>query len=112
MNVDAKGRPRSVGGAVGFGIAALAVFAFPIAMLAFLGLIAYSGCIVHCSGEPQTDWVTTLSYLGVAGLLIVDIGLWAWAGYRWGRPVPLIIAAVPVVLTYIVVGIGVLAGAF
>ncbi|MBE8147026.1 hypothetical protein IOD13_15850 [Brevibacterium casei] len=63
-------------------------------------------------GEPQTDWVTTLSYLGVAGLLIVDIGLWAWAGYRWGRPVPLIIAAVPVVLTYIVVGIGVLAGAF
>ncbi|MGN6033812.1 hypothetical protein ACP6NG_00360 [Brevibacterium casei] len=82
MTVDAKGRPRSVGGAVGFGIAALAAFAFPIAMLAFLGLIAYSGCIVHCSGEPQTDWVTTLSYLGVAGLLIVDIGLWAWAGYR------------------------------
>lgn len=104
--------PRSIGGAVGFGVTALVAFAFPIAMFAFLGLIAYSGCFIRCSGQPQTDWVATLSYLGVSGLLVIDIGLWAWAGYRWGRVVPLIIAAVPVVLVGIVFGIGTLAGGF
>ncbi|WP_453985252.1 hypothetical protein [Brevibacterium casei] len=112
MRVDAQGRPASISGAFGFGAAALVVFAFPIAMFAFLGLIAYSGCMIHCEADAQTDWVTTVSYLGIAGLLVIDVGLWAWAGYRLTRPVPLIIAAVPVVVTGVVVAAGMIGGAF
>lgn len=103
-------KQRSITGATIAGILALVVLAVPIVLFAFLGLISWSGGWLLDYSPPNRR--ESVLMFALAGLLIVDVMLWAWAGLR-GFPVLLsTVAAIPPTVLGLVYVIGVLSGAY
>lgn len=111
MTFQPPGPKRSVGWAWVAGLMACGVVVAPIVIMLFVAWIEWTGCLVKCSSfEPQPNRPKSILLLVLSGMLVVDIGLWSWAGLRCFPVVRTIVAAVPLVIMVVVVVIGVYLG--
>lgn len=102
---------RSVASAVIAGLLALMVLGIPIASIVFLGFVSWTGFWFLDGGRPASK-VESMLWFALAGLLVVDVTFWAWAGLRRFPLLLTTVAVIPPVVLGAVYVIGVLSRAF
>lgn len=89
-------RPLSAGAMTALTAGGIGVYLLPpVAVLAFTGSIAWTGCFLKCQA-PQH--LAAVGWLTLSGLILVDVILWGVASWRRFPSRLTCIAAIPLVL--------------